>query len=611
MRKDPKWEFAPTGGSPDDGIHNSMIEHFVGNYNYYLAREIIQNSLDAKKEGSKEAVTVEFKLEFFPAKEFPNHSEIVEVFKKCKAYWIDSDTHLFIDKALKVLDGKDIPFLKISDYNTRGLSGSDYEKNGTWYKLVKSRGSSSKTAGEGGSFGIGKGAPFAASDLRIVFYSTRNESAFTIFQGIAELVSFEENNIVRRGIGSFGKDQQSIRDRVSYPGERFWRKTTGTDIYIAGYKNNEGWENDLIKSVLRNFWFAIFKNELKVVIEEKEINSSNLEVHLTTHFSSEPYRDDVKPIGNPLQYYLTVIRGKNFTTKLPILGDVSFYFLETDEYLNHVAMMRKSHMVIFSRLFRFPGSYAGVFICDHEFGNQELRKMEPPAHDEWIPNRNPDKGEKVYDELTNFIRESLEKSKVIRKSEYAEIPEMYKYLPDNDDNDLDGDGLGQKSYTGSEGIEETSQRLQKAEVYETPISVLPYKVSVINKRHVLDDSEDDEEPTLPEGGKKRRKRKPKSKNESIHIRAFISNHHENKFEYTILLQGPKKAKYDLKFYSVGEDLTEKLKISNVSLIEGQKVFHSGNYIRGVWLDKNSSVTFTITVSSKFKNAIKVEANEIQ
>ena len=33
--------------------HNSMIEHFVGNYNYYLAREIIQNSLDAKIQNTK------------------------------------------------------------------------------------------------------------------------------------------------------------------------------------------------------------------------------------------------------------------------------------------------------------------------------------------------------------------------------------------------------------------------------------------------------------------------------------------------------------------------------------------------------------------------------
>jgi len=253
MLKEPKWEFASTGGSPDDGIHNSMIEHFAGNYNYHLAREIIQNSLDAKIEGSKEPVVVEFKLEFLGAERFPGYNELNDILDKCKSYWIDEDTHKFVDGAKICLKQKRIPFLKISDFNTRGLSGGDYQKDGTWYKLVKSRGSSSKNSGEGGSFGIGKGAPFASSDLRVVFYSTKNHQAFSIFQGIAELVSFENDGDVKRGVGSFGDGQHSLRGQDKIP-ENFWRNTVGTDIYIAGYKNNNGWENDLIKSVLRNFW---------------------------------------------------------------------------------------------------------------------------------------------------------------------------------------------------------------------------------------------------------------------------------------------------------------------------------------------------------------------
>ena len=79
------------------------------------------------------------------------------------------DTHIFVDSALNCLNENAIPFLKISDYSTKGLTGNDYDKNGTWYKLVKSRGSSSKTGGEGGSFGIGKGAPFGASDSTSCF----------------------------------------------------------------------------------------------------------------------------------------------------------------------------------------------------------------------------------------------------------------------------------------------------------------------------------------------------------------------------------------------------------------------------------------------------------
>ncbi len=43
-----EWLFAPSGGYMDDGINNSLVETFSGDINYHLAREIIQNSLDAR-----------------------------------------------------------------------------------------------------------------------------------------------------------------------------------------------------------------------------------------------------------------------------------------------------------------------------------------------------------------------------------------------------------------------------------------------------------------------------------------------------------------------------------------------------------------------------------
>ena len=48
MENQIKWDFVSTGGGDADGLNNSMIEYFTGDYNYFLAREIIQNSLDAK-----------------------------------------------------------------------------------------------------------------------------------------------------------------------------------------------------------------------------------------------------------------------------------------------------------------------------------------------------------------------------------------------------------------------------------------------------------------------------------------------------------------------------------------------------------------------------------
>jgi len=607
MIQQAKWDFVSTGGGDEDGPNNTKIEYFAGDHNYYLAREIIQNSLDARKNKSQ-AVTVVFNLEYFSHDNFPGYGQLLEILYKEKEYWSENEkAQQLLTRAIKCLKQQEIPVLRVSDFNTTGLNGSDDDKKGGWYSLVRSTGNSPKPTG-GGSFGIGKGAPFAASDLRIVFYATKNESSVSAFQGKAELVSYIEDGDVKRGVGSFGLGQKSVRDLKNIP-ETFWRKIQGTDIIIAGYKNEKGWEDELMKSVLRNFWYAIFKNELEVKVGETKINSNNLEQFLTKYFIAEKYRDDVKPTGNPLQYYLAVNRGKQFSQKLSTLGECSFYFFETDEYLNHVAMMRKSHMIISSRAFRFPGNYAGVFICDNDKGDIELRKMEPPEHDEWDFNRNPENGKVIYSEITTFIRECLEKSKIIIKTEYSEIPDMYKYLPDNEDGET-GDGSGQNAYTGNESFEETSQLIQKKEVFEKPSIVSPQKVSVLNKKTSLDDDDDEViVPPEPETPKTRKKRKRNPSN--VHIRTYNSSQNGNKYEYTVIIKGAKTAKYDLRFFIVGEDLMDKLIIERVSKVGGQTLYHSANYVRGLEVPRDKEVRFTIETISKFKNALKIEMNEIQ
>jgi hypothetical protein len=180
---------------------------------------------------------------------------------------------------------------------------------GSWFNLVKSRGASSKFLGEGGSFGIGKGAPFAASDLRTLFYFSKNRQALPIFQGIAELVSFKKENEIKRGNGSYGIDgYSSIRKFDDIP-RRFSRKaeeSSGVDIYIMGFKKSDNWKDELAKSVLRNFWYALYKKELIVDIGEIKIDKNSLERLLIKYFVSEKVKDDIEPTGNPLFYYNAV-----------------------------------------------------------------------------------------------------------------------------------------------------------------------------------------------------------------------------------------------------------------------------------------------------------------
>jgi hypothetical protein len=616
MSKDSAWDFVSTNGAREDGIHNPMIEHFSGNYNYSLAREVIQNSLDAKQDGSISPVTVSFSLQHFSRSEFPGYSELLEVLKACKKYWPDDrDTQEFVDNALEYIKEDSIPFLKISDYNTKGLVGLDDEKTGGWYNLVKSTGASSKSEGQGGSFGIGKGAPFAASNLRVVFYSTRILNGFTKFQGVAELVSFKVGDDIKRGVGSFGLGQNSVQNLRNIP-ERFRRTETGTDIFIAGYKNEKGWQKNLIKSILRNFWFAINSGDLVVNVESTEIDRNNIEKLLTDHFLGEPFKDSVKPAGNPLQYHKAILSGKMFEDKLPILGTVRFYFYQTEEQLNYVAMLRKSHMVIYSRRFTFPGNYAGVFICDDDKGNKELRKMEPPAHDEWIEERNKERGLKAMAEVVSFIRGCLDKMKLTKTSGILDIPELHKYLPYDDGAEV-GVEEGASQYTGTESETESSRVIQRKESVGTPVVISPFKVAVVNIPDSGWRSEGRGSGSGGNGGGQERGsgggggKKKSFRRDEVSSRAFLTKRSDEILEYLVIVKSTIGERCNLRLSAVGEEGLEKVRITNVTDLDGSTHHFLGNNIHNIQLRSGGENRLNISISSRIKYSLKIDAYALQ
>ena len=161
----PGWLFASTGGGDDDGFSDAFIETFSGDYEKFLARESIQNSLDAKLDPEK-PVRVEFDLLRFMISDIPSSPKLLTIFDECIKYWEkDNKVKRFFTRAKRLANGKNINVLRISDYNTIGLRGDDYEKDKEWYNLVKAQGASSKQEDKGGSFGIGKGAPSLLLDL--------------------------------------------------------------------------------------------------------------------------------------------------------------------------------------------------------------------------------------------------------------------------------------------------------------------------------------------------------------------------------------------------------------------------------------------------------------
>ena len=173
-----KWTFpSAQPGVPDQGGAEAGVETFGGDVERNVAREVIQNSLDAASDAkSGEPVRVTFDVEQISSSDVPGLKELSVRLAECATFVADQTRYRkAFEKASKLASASKITVLRASDYNTKGISGKDDERGTGWYSLVQSIGSSSKVGGAGGSFGIGKSAVFSASAMRTVFYSTRNE----------------------------------------------------------------------------------------------------------------------------------------------------------------------------------------------------------------------------------------------------------------------------------------------------------------------------------------------------------------------------------------------------------------------------------------------------
>ena len=137
-----KWHFPGLDNGEADGFNDPILQYFEGKYERFVAREAIQNSSDARFDNGV-PLAVEFEYLQVDAKEIPGLNELKDRINACLSRSVKNDDQKavrFFDRALKILNQKLVPVLRIGDYNTKGLQGKDDDENGSWYKLVKAIG---------------------------------------------------------------------------------------------------------------------------------------------------------------------------------------------------------------------------------------------------------------------------------------------------------------------------------------------------------------------------------------------------------------------------------------------------------------------------------------
>lgn len=433
-----KWNFPTNNDGEIKGFNDSGIATFGSKAYASLAREICQNSLDAAF--NNQTVKIEFSKFYLKRNEFFDYNNYKHAIESCYNQTLhfekDQKPKEFFKESLNIIDDSNISFLRISDFNTSGLTGSDKDYNSNWINLVKSTGSSDKGGQSGGSFGIGKAAPFVCSSLRTVFYSTFDIEGIKATQGIAKLISYQlPSGEFTSGIGYYGDDNrnQPISECLQFQ-KSFVRIEPGTDIYIAGFIEDDNWETLITMEILSNYFYAIYKGILEVTIENEVINATTLPDIISKYKTqnNKLYNFYQVIISNTTKWYSDDFEG---------YGDIRLGLLSSNEIdiPKSIAMIRKPWMKINEYSITYP--LVGIFIVEGENLNSFLRSLENPSHDKWEPGRAPSKdaiktAKNIISKIHKYIRDKVKdffSTEDIENEELFGADEFFQIEDDKDE----------------------------------------------------------------------------------------------------------------------------------------------------------------------------------
>ena len=386
-----KWNFPATGGGYVQGFNDGAQEHFRNNALGNAIREIVQNSLDAADTRRDKPVTMKIFEMSIPASEMGAKDLAAHTNKALERSSKDKNNAgiAFYKNALKILDSKEIRVLAITDANTTGLVD---EK---WEALIYNEGTPSKGSmtAAGGSFGIGKNAPYLISALRTICYSTRYLSrAGRQEKFIARCRSSTHDSpksasqeLQHIGFGTKSATRGDIRSPTegSNIHEKFRLERQGSGIFIMGFEpGTKDWIKTIKESIARYFFTAIHEEKLEINIETECLNRDTLDQIFENSAKIKHARQYYHIIRDDLPKDMVETEFGRFTLQVRI---------DDDNLPNKIAYVNRRGMLVtdikkfkmnpfYSNIGQGWVRFAAVVIADDDKTDAKIRSIEPPSH---------------------------------------------------------------------------------------------------------------------------------------------------------------------------------------------------------------------------------------
>lgn len=379
-----KWMFPPTGGGAEYGFNDSSQEHFRSGPLEHTIRETIQNSLDAVF--SDKPVKVEIQLQNIKSSDINTTELKPHINQTIKRESGQQKALKFYKKSMEIIKKKNISVLSIIDSNTSGLVGNN------WNALVRSEGTPNKgkMSAAGGSYGIGKNAPYSISLLRLVGYATRypgRPGRISQFMARCKLSSHpnpQKHTQMLQHIGFGCKDFNSNGpipfEGRNIPNNIFKLKERGTGVFIMAPNIKDKWIQEVKLYVARYFFAAIHDKKLEVYIETTKIDNQTIDDIFREGKAKEPSRHYYDTISSPQKSTIIKENIGNFEVLL-CTGD--------SDFPNRVAYVNRRGMRITDEpaqkrnpfQVKLPwAKYTAVVRAVDDNTDTRIREMEPPDH---------------------------------------------------------------------------------------------------------------------------------------------------------------------------------------------------------------------------------------
>ena len=462
-----KWYFTVDNSIGDD-FSDHGTEIFKNNNDGALkfkkfAREMVQNSIDVKNESIKEPLIVEFSIFEVMKNQLPSFDGLIEhidgTINYCENKNKKNNAYNTSKLEKNILKNDKIKILKISDYNTIGICGSKNLKSekSKWQGLIYNEGDSVKDSSDSlGSFGLGKGAAFAMSNLRTVFYNTKDVEGNRAFEGVTRQYVSYVNGIKKNFKGYFGKVDNSnvlpfLDDEINEFSDVFNRNSPGSDVYVlepnVSFLSEEQIKWYLIESIICNFFVAIRDGALEVKVQGTEVNQGNLGnvfSSLMDFYDKNNFEKSDSLIATG--QYLKALDSNNIVCeKLNGYGEIKLWlYKDPDIKWKNVAIIRKNGMYIKNLDVKYANQkFAGVVIVQGSEGVEFLKSIEDPSHLDFDPSRptsydeygTTEDKQKRLNQFYTWIKEHAKEFTKIQSEESFSLSGMEEYIqmPSNEE----------------------------------------------------------------------------------------------------------------------------------------------------------------------------------